>query len=227
MNEKYFLPVSVLVAGVLISGAVLWNGSRPAVPGQAAALGEAPPSANIANVDVEGDPYIGNPNAPVVIAAWGDLQCPFCKKFEVETLPQIVSTYVATGKVRIVFMDLPLTGIHPNAFTLALYGRAVWSLYPERYAAWRAAAIAAQSQDFGTPADINALNATIPGLDAARIAADVEKNTAAYTDAIEADMAEAQEQGVSATPSFVIGTDLVAGAYPFARFQAAIDAVLR
>ena len=39
---------------------------------------------------------------------------------------------------------------------------------------------------------------------------------------MEADKAEAAKAGVNATPSFVIGTQVIAGAYPFANFKAAI-----
>lgn len=229
MKDKYFLPASVLVAGLLIAGAVLWNGSHPAQ--QAAQNGTQPvqPTADIKNVNTADNPYIGNANAPITIAFWSDFQCPFCKQFELNTLPQIISTYVNTGKAKVVFLDYPFLG--QDSIDAAIYNHAVWKLYPEKYFAWREAMYKAQDaegdQGFGDPASIDKLNATIPGLDAAKIKAEVAANHDAYLAKATADRDEGSKNGVSATPSFIIGKQLIAGAYPYATFQAALDALLK
>src|SRR5256886_10748490 len=48
-----------------------------------------------------------------------DFQCPACRMFAVTVLPTLDSEYVRTGKVRWVFINLPLTSIHPNAVAAA------------------------------------------------------------------------------------------------------------
>lgn len=228
ISNKYFLPVSVVIAGLLIAGAVIWNGSRPV--DSAAPTQEGTVSAvNIKNVKTDGAPFIGNANAPVTIAAWSDYQCSFCKKFEVEILPQIVKDYVDTGKVKIVFMDLTFLG--SDSDTAAVYGRSVWKLYPSQYFAWRTAMYVAQDEGqdmgFGDETSIDKLNATIAGIDATKIAADVKANKNTYEAQINADKTEAQKVGVDATPSFVIGKEVIKGAYPYTTFQVAIDAALK
>lgn len=223
-QNKFLLPVAVIVAGLFIAGAVIWNGSRPAGTGNA---GGGAPAADIAKVNTEGNPFIGQADAPVTIAFWTDYQCPFCKQFELNTLPQIVQEYVSTGKAKVVFLDFAFLG--PDSIEGALYSRAVWKLYPERYYAWREAMYRAQDEEhggFGNAASIDRLNATVAGLDAARIAADVKANRASYQALLDRDRAEAGEQGVSATPSIIIGKQLVAGAYPYPTFKAAIDTAL-
>lgn len=228
-NNK-FLPLSVVAAGILIAGAVLWNGSRPpTVPGQVpTGTGGTAPSVNIKDVKIDGDPYIGNANARTTIAFWGDFQCPFCKRFELETLPQIIKDYVDTGKVKVVFLDFAF--LSDDSTTAALYGRSVWKLYPDQYMAWRTAMYNAQDEEhggFGDAASIDKLNATIPGIDAAKVAADVKANTSAYQAAADADKAEAQKVGVNATPGFVIGKQAILGAYPYSNFKSAIDTALK
>lgn len=222
-NSK-FLPVAVVVAGLLIAGAVMWNGSRPAGP---AGPGAAP-SANIKDIKTDNSPFIGKADAPLTIAAWGDFRCSFCKQFELNTLPQIVTDYVDTGNVKIVFMDFAFLGNNSN--TAALYGRSIWKLYPSAYPEWRTAVYTAQDeagdQNFGDATSMDAVNAAIAGVDAAKVAADVKANKSAYQAAIDADKAEAQKAGINATPSFVIGTQVIQGAYPYPAFQAAIDAAL-
>lgn len=238
-NNKYFLPAAVILAGLFIAGAVIWNGSRPATPptdgGQ-----DGTGTVDIKNVKTEGEPFIGKADAPVTIAFWSDFQCPFCRAFEVghpqvptpPAFPDIVKNYVDTGKVKIVFKDVvflsPRMGM--DSLTGVLYSQSVWKLYPDQYLAWRTAVMEAQDEEgggFGNAASIDALNATIAGIDAAKVAADVKANTDAYTQKANATTEEAQQLGVNSTPSSVIGTQLVVGALPFAAFQSAIDALLQ
>ena len=238
-TNKYFLPAAVIVAGLFIAGAVMWSSAHPAAP---SGTGTTPtPTAgavNIKNVKTDGNPFIGSATAPVTIAFWSDFQCPFCRAAEVggipqittpPALPEIIKNYVDTGKVKIVFMDFTFLG--NDSVTAALYNRSVWKLYPSQYFAWRTAMYTAQDaegdQGFGDAASIDKLNATISGIDSAKVAADVKANAAAYQAFVDSDKAEAQKVGINATPSFVIGTQLIQGAYPYANFQAAIEAALK
>ena len=225
-SNSYFLPIAVVGAGILIAGAVMWNGSRPSTGSPQA--GGTPPSADASKVNIEGAPFVGSANAPVTLIEWADFQCPFCKRFETETLPQIVKDYVDTGKVKVVFMEFAFLGT--DSTDAGIYRLAVWKLYPEKYMAWRTAMYNAQDAEnggFGNAASIDKLNATVAGLDAVKIAADVKANAGTYKAKLDADREKATKVGIGATPSFVIGTQVIAGAYPFATFQTAIDALLK
>jgi protein-disulfide isomerase len=235
-NSK-FLPIAVVVAGLLIAGAVVWSNAHPVAP-PGAPSGGAALKVDIKDVKTDGDPFIGQTNAPVTIAFWSDFQCPYCKAVEVggisqipitPALPDLIKNYVDTGKVKIVFMDFTFLG--NDSITASLYNRSVWKLYPETYFAWRTAMYTAQDAEgdtgFGNAASIDKLNASIPGLDAVKIAADVKANSSTYQAAADADKAEAMKVGVNATPSFVIGTQMIPGAIPYAAFQSAIDPLLK
>jgi protein-disulfide isomerase len=236
ISDKYFLPAALLVGLALIAGAIYWNGQHPATvsppgtPGAPTVTGgtaPTPTAVDIKDVKMDGAPFIGNANAPVVIAAWSDFQCPFCKQFEVVSLPQIIKDYVDAGKVKVVFKDFAFLG--SDSTEAALYSRAVWKLYPDKYFEWRTAMYNAQDQEhggFGNAASIDKLNATISGIDAAKVTADVNKNKSTYQALIDADKTEAAKFGIGATPSFVVGTQMIAGAYPYDTFKTAIDAVL-
>lgn len=235
-NNPYFLAAAVVVAGLLIAGAVVWNGQHPSAPSGTGGTG-APATVNIKDVKTDGNPYIGNANAPVTIAFWSDYQCPYCKAFETggvsgittpPALPDIIQNYVNQGKVKVVFMDFPFLG--NDSITGAEYGRAVWKLYPDQYFAWRTAMYQAQDQEgdqgFGNAASIDKLDATISGIDADKIKTDVAANKATYDAAWQSDRAEGQKFGINATPSFIVGTQVIAGAQSYSVFQAAIDAEL-
>ncbi len=117
-------------------------------------------SINSKDIVVAGHPFIGKADAPMVIPFWSDFQCPYCKQFELNTLPQIITDYVDTGKVKIVFMDLAFLG--QDSVVASEYGQALWKLYPEQYFAWRTAMYEAQDaegdQGFGNAASIDQLN---------------------------------------------------------------------
>lgn len=53
---------------------------------------------------------LGDPDAPVVLTEFLDLQCPGCAAVGVITLPPIVDQYVRTGQVRLVFHVLSFVG---------------------------------------------------------------------------------------------------------------------
>ena len=51
----------------------------------------------------------GSADAPVTIVEWSDFECPFCARFYTQTYGQIVSEYVDSGKVKIIFKHFPLS----------------------------------------------------------------------------------------------------------------------
>ena len=54
--------------------------------------------------------YLGKANAPVRLVEFADLQCPFCREYSLQVLPQLVRDYVRTGKVRMEFRNLSFLG---------------------------------------------------------------------------------------------------------------------
>src|SRR5262245_9584721 len=63
----------------------------------------------------------GSPSAPVVVYEMSDFQCPFCRRHAIETFPVLEREYIRTGKVRWIFINFPLTSIHPNAVAAASF----------------------------------------------------------------------------------------------------------
>ena len=240
-------PQAVIWCGLMISAAVIiaavivvhrapeasftGTAAEIAAKGTAAAPSTTPVavvSPDIKKVATKDEPYIGSATAPVTLAYWSDYQCPYCKKFETETLPSIIKTYVDSGKVKIVFKDFPFLG--DDSTIASLYARAVWELYPSQFFAWRTAMFNAQDGEntgFGDEASIQKLSATIPGIDAAQLTATVSKNQNRYSTAIGADRDETVKFGIQGTPAFITGTTLIPGVAPFSTFQAVIDSQLK
>lgn len=117
--NPYAIPISIIVAGLLISGTVYFtraggpvqapkNGGTAAVSDQ---LSGSPAAENVRPVS-SSDHMLGNPDAPVKIIEFSDLECPFCKRFH-PTLEDIISEY--DGQVAWVWRHFPLTSLHPKA----------------------------------------------------------------------------------------------------------------
>ncbi|MDB6011887.1 MAG: Periplasmic thiol:disulfide interchange protein DsbA [Gammaproteobacteria bacterium] len=64
-------------------------------------------------------PTKGRTDAPITIVEFADFQCPYCQQAEA-TLRSVVASH--SDAVRLVFRNLPLANIHPNAMTAAVAG---------------------------------------------------------------------------------------------------------
>ncbi len=60
--------------------------------------------------DIGGGRSVGVPSAPVRIEIYSDFQCPACKSLHDQTLGPLLSDYVRTGKVYLIYRLFPLNG---------------------------------------------------------------------------------------------------------------------
>lgn len=113
-RNPYLIPASIIVAGALIAFAVFYvKGTPSSPPGNSFENSLSPAAKNLRPVDAE-DHILGNPDAPVKIVEFSDLECPFCKSFH-PTMKQILSEYGKDGQVAWVYRHFPLDSIHPKA----------------------------------------------------------------------------------------------------------------
>lgn len=238
--NQWIIPGSIIIAALII--AIGLYAGLSSKNGGAAAQGntqQPAKAANVKDIKTDGDPYVGNANAPVTLVYWFDYQCPFCKAFDVggvsqipvgPSMPTLKEKYVDTGKLKIVFKNFAFLG--NDSVTAAEYSDAVWHLYPDQFFAWNTAMMKAQDEEgdqgFGNAASIDTLiKAQFPKMDVAKIKADVAANKSAYDAQTQADMQEASEYGINGTPGFITGTTLISGLDDVSKFEAAIDAQLK
>lgn len=180
----------------------------------------------------EGYPFLGDPTAPLALVEYSDYLCPFCALHQERTASILRNEYVATGKVVMVFRDLPLVALHPAAPQAHIAAGCVaqqdaalfWPMHDRLFAAqgqWNSAAdpaeaLAQLAVDIG--ADRNAYDACIAsGVMARRI---------------EERIANGEELGFNSTPTFHLlvnetGRGLtISGAQPETLFSDAIEALL-
>ena len=223
--SAFYVPAAIVIAGRIIAGAVIFT--RGGSAGNAAGTQPQKVAVDIKKIKTDGQPFIGNANAPVTLAYWADYQCPFCKKLDQEVMPDIVKNYVNTGKVKIVFKDFVFLG--NDSVTAALYEHAVWALYPEQYFAWRTDMYDHQDEEgdqgFGNAATIDSMiKKDFAGkMDDAKITALIEQKKDEYMKDMQEDTQEGSNNGITGTPGFITGKESLVGYSPFSAFKAVID----
>ncbi|MEX2017428.1 MAG: DsbA family protein [Candidatus Pacearchaeota archaeon] len=209
----------VLIALVVIGGIMLFSG------GSTTGNGTGNSGTGVVSASLDDDAVLGDANAPVTIIEFSDYQCPFCARHFRETYPLLKSEYIDTGKVKLVFRDLPLTSIHPMAQPAAeaaecvreLGGDEAYYEYHDKIFENQQSLSTANLKSWATGLGYNIGTC----LDSGKYASEVQK-----------DSRDAQAAGFSGTPGFLImksgassGTPLK-GAYPFSDFKKIIDSLL-
>jgi protein-disulfide isomerase len=96
---------AALVAVVLI--VVAGNGSSS--PTTTATTTSAAPSSSLAGIPQHGN-TLGKASAPATLVVYEDPQCPFCRSWNVSTLPSVVSQFVRTGKIKLEYRGVVIIG---------------------------------------------------------------------------------------------------------------------
>ncbi len=99
----------VLAAAGLLAAALVGASLLSAPDGATAAKPAAAVPRAFAGVPQAGA-ALGSPDAPVTLVEYADVQCPYCAQWAAQTMPTLVSQYVRTGKLRIVFRGLAFIG---------------------------------------------------------------------------------------------------------------------
>lgn len=118
-SNNLAIPIAIVIAGTLIAGAVYMEGRRSTQGITSEAAEEQEEARRIASREpmapVTSEDHIrGNPNAPVKIVEYSDMECPFCRRFHT-TMKQVMDGYGKDGKVVWVYRHLPLDSIHSKA----------------------------------------------------------------------------------------------------------------
>ena len=172
-------------------------------------------------------PILGNPNAPITMVEFGDYQCTFCSKFFHETENSIITNYVKTGKVKILFKDYIILGQDSmnaaNAAHCANDQKLFWEYHSMLYNNWA-------GEDTGW-ADLTHLHefANTLGLDMdvfSTCMSDLKWNELVNLSSI-----DGQKLGVSGTPTFFVidqNNDVmkIVGAQHYDVFKQIFDSVL-
>jgi protein-disulfide isomerase len=168
-------------------------------------------NANVSAVDslIKGIPQsgnvLGNPNAPVTLQYFGDLECPICREFTLGALPKVIQKYVRTGKVKIEYNSLQTATPEQETFRdqqIAAYAAGKQNL------AWYFIELFYHEQGqektgYVTEKYLQGLAQQVPGLNLPNWSA--ARSEPAYAEQVTHDAQVANAEGFTGTPSFLVG----------------------
>jgi protein-disulfide isomerase len=165
----------------------------------------------------------GSKRAPVTVYEMADFQCPFCRDFALQTMPTLDQEYIKTGKVRWIFINLPIPSIHHNAVAAAEFAACAarqgkfWQTHDMLYGThdkWE------NLKSVGPY-----LQAQIPVLGLKADAMTTCLQTGVGSATVRDDVAGAERSGARSTPTFYIEGGLLEGAQPIEIFRRVLDSV--
>ncbi len=144
---------------------------------------------------------LGDPKAKVELIEYGDLQCPVCKAYSEEFLPQIIEGQIKEGKAKLVFRNFTIIGPQSapaGAAALAAGAQGRGWEYIELF-------YRNQGKENSGYADDEFLTAVAKGAGVKNIAQwETDRKGTKFTDQVTATTEEAQRLGFTGTPSFAI-----------------------
>jgi protein-disulfide isomerase len=192
-------------AAAIVAAAILVSSSGP--DGRDRHLPRQPAARDVTAI-LRGIPQdrltLGNPDAPILLVEFVDLQCPFCRQFAADSWPDIVRRYIRTGKVK---MELRLTAVRGEQSAKANKAVMAAGLQDRMWdASMRFYDVQGQENTgYVTDSFLHGVLGGVHGLDLAR--AMKARTSAAVRDELGAVYSMQRRYGVGSTPTLMIGTD--------------------
>ena len=234
-KNNLFTPISIIVASLIVSGAIIISGSGgkdvPTAQNTQAQNPSSQPSYNLQKPKPAGgenapsiqtfeitknDHIRGDFNAPITLVEFSDFECPFSERHYL-TLKKILADY--KGKVRLVYKHFPL-GFHPNAQKAAEASECAgeqgkfWEYHDKLFenftSGYSLENFKKWAKDLGLkPDEFNNC------LDSGK-----------YAKKVQTDYQEGLQKGVKGTPTTFVNGQLVSGALPYESFRQVIEQIL-
>jgi len=176
----------------------------------------------------KGSPALGSESAQITIVEFGDYQCPFCQKWNQNTKPLVEKNYIATGKVKLIYVDLPIIGpdsikAHAGSYCADEQGF-YWQYHDFLYSHQ-----GDENSGWASANNLKNLVSGISGLDTDSFSKCLDSGK--YEDRVKENKTIASKSGAASTPSFIIidpdGNRIsISGAQPYSVFQETIDEIL-
>lgn len=197
--------VAVAVAAAVVLAVVVGILSTRDGADDSAAGGTLPGAAEVTTL-FDGIPQqgvvLGHADAPVTLLEFVDLQCPFCREFEVEAMPTLVREYVREGTLRIELRGLVFIGPESERGLRAVLAAGLQNRAYEM----KALLFANQGVENSGWLDqelVEAAARSIPGVDVPRLVADMDSSS--VTEQIAEHATDAKLRGVRSTPTVFVG----------------------
>jgi len=120
MNEKFTLPISIVIAGLLIGGGIYLNGKiandspSPVQKKQEVQKAKSEDLSGVIRPIDANDHVLGSAKARVLVVEYSDTECPYCKMFQ-PVMISIMQNYGKDAQVAWVYRHFPIAELHSKA----------------------------------------------------------------------------------------------------------------
>ena len=227
MEKRYFMKqkqnskmkivvVLTLVVAILVAVVAVLSNKQETQP------------TDIKQIDVTGQPSLGEQDAPVTIVEFGDFKCPACKAWGENIYPKLVDDYIETGKVKFSYVNVLFHGQESTLGSIA--AESVYERTPDTYWAFHQALFDAQPVEnhdglWITPEKILDIASGFPEIDQALLKEDMEQQATMESVKIDDDLV--REVGVTMTPSIVINGKMMEDPFDYEAIKTAIEQGLK
>lgn len=207
-----FAVVLTLVAVVIVAAVAIFSNKQESSPTE------------IKQIDVTGQPSLGEKDAPVTVVEFGDFKCPSCKAWGEMIYPKLVDEYIETGKVNFSFVNVLFHGKESTLGSIA--AESVFERSPKVYWEFHQALFDAQPDEnhnaqWITPERILEIASEFPEIDQSLLKEDMEQQ--ATLESVKIDESLVEDAGVSMTPTIVINGKMMENPFDYEAIKAAIE----
>lgn len=157
-------------------------------------------------------PVSGNPKGDLIVVAFLDYNCPYCKKSE----PELLRLVKSDGNIRLVHKDWPILG---NASVYAAQ-LALAAKYQGRYDEAHKALMDIPGYKIPKEKMLEAVSTS--GVDMSRLEEDRNSHAAEIVALLQRNLDQADALGLQGTPVFLVGPLKIAAALDYAGFKQAV-----
>ena len=173
---------------------------------------------------IEGQPTLGQSNAPVTVVEFGDFKCPACKAWGENIFPQLIDDYVDTGDVKFSFINVLFHGDESKLGSVA--AEAIYKQTPDSYWDFHKELFKEQPDAdhdslWITPDKINEVASTISDIDLNQLQEDMQSQS--VIDEVNKDSALVDEFKVQMTPSIMVNGTMLEDPFDYEKIKSLIE----
>lgn len=214
-----FVVIITLVIVALIITLVAINKTNSAESNEGTTFEKQPP--------IDGQPTLGNLDAPVTVVEFGDFKCPSCKALGENVYPKLVSDYIDTGNVKFSFINVLFHGEESKLASLA--AESVYKQNPEAYWYFHKALFKEQpstnhDSSWVTIEKILEVASGVSGIDTDKLKSSIESNSEMTE--VNKDTELVTEFDVQLTPTIMVNETMIEDPFDYEAIKDAIDKTL-
>jgi protein-disulfide isomerase len=191
--------IVVVAIVIVVAGGGSSPSSQPATTTAPSTGGGTEAQSTFRGIPQHGE-TLGKASAPTTLTVFEDPQCPFCREWNIDTVPTVVENYVRTGRIRLVYRGIEIIGPNSLVGLTAIYAAGLqnklWDMAEALYerqgdenSGWITIAVVKDA-------------AREIGANPTRLVADMKSN--AVISKLSAAAKQANQLGINATPTFAI-----------------------